>query len=89
MSGNFGLVWLGAAHPQGFNAACSPAEHLFLACLQVLEKVRGTKNVDAEYEDILEACDISHAIAGRWRVLFTRKYRPVLTGAGEAMNWLT
>eukprot|EP00891_Asterochloris_glomerata_P006021 jgi/Astpho2/6021/Aster-03978 len=48
---------------------------------RVLEKVRGTKNVDAEYEDILEACDISHAIAGRWRVLFTRKYRPVLTGA--------
>ena len=51
--------------------------------LQVLEKVRGTTNVDAEYDDILEACDISHALAGKWKVLFTQKYRPVLVGSGE------
>ena len=46
--------------------------------------MRGTPNVDAEYDDILEACDISHALAGKWRVLFTQKYRPVLVGSGES-----
>ena len=74
---------LNAAQVQVLDKACSPAEQLSFTCMQVLEKVRGTKNVDAEYEDILEACDISHAIAGKWKVLFTRKYRPVLTGSGE------
>ena len=58
--------------------------HTFDHALQVLEKVRGTPNVDAEYDDILEACDISHALAGKWRVLFTQKYRPVLVGSGES-----
>ena len=46
--------------------------------------MRGTPNVDAEYDDILEACDISHALAGKWRVLFTQKYRPVLVGSGKS-----
>lgn len=46
--------------------------------------MRGTPNVDAEYDDILEACDISHALAGKWKVLFTQKYRPVLVGSGES-----
>ena len=79
---------LSAAYMQVVDGACSPADDVPLARLQVLEKVRGTKNVDAEYEDILEACDISHAIAGKWKVLFTRKYRPVLTGSGKAVKWL-
>ncbi len=45
---------------------------------RVLERVRGTKNVDAEFTDICEAVEVSNAIAGRWRALFSKKYRGVL-----------
>ena len=40
--------------------------------------MRGTNAVDAEFEDIVEACQVANAVSGRWRTLFTRKYRPQL-----------
>ncbi|KAK9833198.1 hypothetical protein WJX74_009836 [Apatococcus lobatus] len=45
---------------------------------RVLERVRGTKSVDAEFTDICEAVEVSKAISGKWRALFSKKYRGVL-----------
>lgn len=44
----------------------------------VLEKVRGTKNVDAEFEDLLEASKEAQAVKNPFRNLFRRKNRPQL-----------
>lgn len=44
----------------------------------MLERVRGTKSVDAEFTDICEAVEVSNAISGKWRALFSKKYRGVL-----------
>lgn len=43
---------------------------------QVLERIRGTKNVLAEYQDMQDAVELSKL--GNWRKLFTRLYRPQL-----------
>jgi sugar porter (SP) family MFS transporter len=48
---------------------------------RVLERVRGTSAVDAEFEDIVEACQIANAVEGKWRELFSRRYRPQLTAS--------
>ena len=45
---------------------------------KVLEKVRGTKNVDAEFEDLKEASEEARAVKSPFATLFTRKYRPQL-----------
>ncbi|KAL4381971.1 hypothetical protein AHAS_Ahas04G0186800 [Arachis hypogaea] len=45
---------------------------------KVLEKVRGTKNVDAEYQDLVEASEEAHAVTSPFRTLLKRKYRPQL-----------
>lgn len=44
-----------------------------------MERIRGTKNVDAEFADMEEAVAASRQ--GNWRKLFTRAYRPQLTCA--------
>lgn len=46
---------------------------------QVLERIRGTKNVDAEFADMQDAVELSKL--GNWRKLFTRQHRPQLTAA--------
>lgn len=45
---------------------------------KVLEKVRGTKNVDAEFEDLIEASEAAQAIKHPFRNLLKRKNRPQL-----------
>ncbi|KAI3421734.1 MFS domain-containing protein, partial [Psidium guajava] len=45
---------------------------------KVLEKVRGTKNVDAELEDLIEASEAARAIKHPFRNLLKRKNRPQL-----------
>ncbi|XP_015954213.1 sugar transport protein 14 [Arachis duranensis] len=45
---------------------------------KVLEKVRGTKNVDAEYQDLVEASEEAQAVTSPFRTLLKRKYRPQL-----------
>ncbi|XP_027921369.1 sugar transport protein 14 isoform X1 [Vigna unguiculata] len=45
---------------------------------KVLEKVRGTKNVDAEFEDLKEASEEARAVKSPFKTLLKRKYRPQL-----------
>jgi len=47
---------------------------------EVLERLRGTKDVDAEVEDIKEASVVANSIGLRqsWRIMFTRSYSPML-----------
>jgi sugar porter (SP) family MFS transporter len=45
---------------------------------QVLERVRGTKNVDAEFADLVDASTAAQAIKHPFRNLFKRKNRPQL-----------
>ncbi|KAF9613040.1 hypothetical protein IFM89_005474 [Coptis chinensis] len=45
---------------------------------QVLEKVRGTSNVDAEFADLVEASEAARAIKHPFRNLLARKNRPQL-----------
>ncbi|KAL4381972.1 hypothetical protein AHAS_Ahas04G0186900 [Arachis hypogaea] len=45
---------------------------------KVLEKVRGTKNVDAEYQDLVEDNEEAQAVTSPFRTLLKRKYRPQL-----------
>ncbi|XP_051149103.1 sugar transport protein 14 [Andrographis paniculata] len=45
---------------------------------KVLEKVRGTPKVDAEFQDLIEASNAAKAIKHPFRNLLRRKYRPQL-----------
>ncbi|XP_052198650.1 sugar transport protein 14 isoform X1 [Diospyros lotus] len=45
---------------------------------RVLEKVRGTTNVDAEFADLLDASNVARAIKNPFRNLLKRKNRPQL-----------
>ncbi|KAF1862054.1 hypothetical protein Lal_00026571 [Lupinus albus] len=45
---------------------------------RVLERVRGTKNVEAEYLDLVDASEEAQAVKDPFRTLFKRKYRPQL-----------
>nr|XP_043626228.1 sugar transport protein 14 [Erigeron canadensis] len=45
---------------------------------EVLEKVRGTKNVEAEFQDLLDASEAAKAIKHPFRNLLKRKNRPQL-----------
>lgn len=45
---------------------------------KVLEKVRGTKNVDAEFADLIEASESANAIKHPFRNLLERRNRPQL-----------
>jgi hypothetical protein len=48
---------------------------------QVLERIRGTKDVDAEFEDIKDAVTLANSIAHPFRNLLRRKHRPLLVAA--------
>ncbi|XP_022134976.1 sugar carrier protein A isoform X2 [Momordica charantia] len=45
---------------------------------KILEKIRGTNDVDAEYEDILEASEFANSIKHPFRNIFKRRNRPQL-----------
>nr|GME20932.1 sugar carrier protein A [Ipomoea batatas] len=44
----------------------------------VLQKIRGTENVDAEYEDMIEASDLARSIHHPFRNILQRRNRPQL-----------
>lgn len=44
----------------------------------VLQRVRGTKDVDAEYLDICEAVKEASRVSNPWRTIMQRRYRPQL-----------
>ncbi|KAG2665172.1 hypothetical protein I3843_16G114600 [Carya illinoinensis] len=48
---------------------------------KVLEKIRGTKNVDAEFEDMADASELSNSIKHPFRNILDKKYRPQLVMA--------
>ncbi|CAL5221511.1 g3716 [Coccomyxa viridis] len=48
----------------------------------VLEKIRGTKDVDEEFQDILEKAELAALVKNPWTLLlFRKKYRPQLVCA--------
>ncbi|GLJ29877.1 hypothetical protein SUGI_0590580 [Cryptomeria japonica] len=48
---------------------------------QILEKIRGTKNVQAEFDDLVEASEIARSVKHPFRNLLQRKNRPQLVMA--------
>ncbi|XP_004143993.1 sugar carrier protein C [Cucumis sativus] len=48
---------------------------------QLLKKVRGVDNVEAELADLVAAREASKGVSNQWGALFQRKYRPQLTMA--------
>lgn len=47
-----------------------------LQARRVLEKIRGTKDVDEEYQDILEKAELAALVKNPWTLLlFRKKYR--------------
>lgn len=48
---------------------------------KVLEKIRGTKNVDAEFEDMLDASELANSIKHPFRNILERRNRPQLVMA--------
>ncbi|PHT99220.1 Sugar transport protein 9 [Capsicum chinense] len=47
----------------------------------MLQKIRGTSNVDNEFEDLVIASDMSKQVASPWGNIMQRRYRPQLTVA--------
>ncbi|EPS73973.1 hypothetical protein M569_00781 [Genlisea aurea] len=45
---------------------------------EVLQKIRGTSNVDAEFADIVEASDVAKQVKDPWRTIMEPRYRPQL-----------
>ncbi|KAF6256200.1 general substrate transporter, partial [Scenedesmus sp. NREL 46B-D3] len=45
---------------------------------KVLQKIRGTDNIDAEYDDIVEAVRVSASVKNLWRTITRRRYWPQL-----------
>ncbi|KAL8145336.1 sugar transport protein 7-like [Apium graveolens] len=45
---------------------------------QVLERIRGTKNVDAEFEDMVDASELANSIKHPFRNILKRRNRPQL-----------
>jgi MFS family permease len=45
---------------------------------KVLQRIRGTDNVDVEFEDIVEAVRISSSVKNPWRTITRRRYWPQL-----------
>ncbi|KAH1251708.1 hypothetical protein AAZX31_05G213500 [Glycine max] len=45
---------------------------------EVLQRIRGTENVEAEFEDLKEASEEAQAVKSPFRTLLKRKYRPQL-----------
>ncbi|CAL5224139.1 g6772 [Coccomyxa viridis] len=49
--------------------------------LQVLRSVRGTQNVQLEYDDIMAASKVAAQVKNPWRTIFSRRYVPELMTA--------
>lgn len=47
----------------------------------MLERIRGTKDVQIEYDDIVQASENAKAVKHPWRNILTRRYRPHLVMA--------
>nr|VDD51988.1 unnamed protein product [Brassica oleracea] len=45
---------------------------------QMLKKVRGTENVDHEFQDIRDACEAAKKVEHPWKNIRQSKYRPAL-----------
>lgn len=45
---------------------------------KVLQRIRGTDNVDVEFDDIVEAVRISASVKNPWRTITRRRYWPQL-----------
>lgn len=45
---------------------------------QMLKKVRGTDNVDHEFQDIRDACEAAKKVEHPWKNIMQSKYRPAL-----------
>jgi hypothetical protein len=53
-----------------------------LQARKVLEKIRGSKDVDEEFADILEKAELAKQITNPWTLLlFHKKYRSVCVPA--------
>lgn len=48
---------------------------------EVLEKIRGTKNVDAEFQDMVDASELANAIKHPFRNILEKRNRPQLVMA--------
>jgi len=48
---------------------------------KVLEKLRGTKDVDAEFQDMVEASELANSIKHPFRNILEKRYRPELVMA--------
>ncbi|KAJ1440104.1 Sugar/inositol transporter [Sesbania bispinosa] len=48
---------------------------------KLLEKIRGTKEVDAEYQDMVDASELANSIQHPFRNILERRYRPELVMA--------
>ncbi|XP_045827576.1 sugar transport protein 7-like isoform X2 [Trifolium pratense] len=48
---------------------------------KVLEKIRGTKNVDAEFQDMVDASEFANSIKHPFRNILEKRYRPELVMA--------
>ncbi|CAL0325685.1 unnamed protein product [Lupinus luteus] len=48
---------------------------------KLLEKIRGTNDVDAEFQDMVDASDYANTIKQPFRNIFGKRYRPQLTMA--------
>eukprot|EP00879_Flechtneria_rotunda_P017824 GHRR01018683.1.p1 GENE.GHRR01018683.1~~GHRR01018683.1.p1 ORF type:complete len:512 (-),score=124.08 GHRR01018683.1:93-1628(-) len=45
---------------------------------QVLQRIRGTKDVTVELEDIVDAVNVARTVKNPWGTIFRRRYRPQL-----------
>ena len=61
-------IFVGALFPPEMPNSLVLRGHLEEAC-RVLEKVRGTHKVDAEFQDLKEASDAARAVTGTFRNL--------------------
>lgn len=54
------------------------AQNKLEAGMRVLQRIRGTHQVEAEFADICEAAKAATALSSSWRTLLQRRYRPQL-----------
>ncbi|KAL7110991.1 hypothetical protein ACP275_05G060700 [Erythranthe tilingii] len=45
---------------------------------EMLQKIRGTTEVDAEYDDLVEASEVSKLVENPWKTIMEPRYRPQL-----------
>lgn len=47
-------------------------------CAQVLQRIRGTEHVEAEFADIKQACIQANGVANPWAAILQPAFRPQL-----------